>query len=85
MACPSGCLNGGAQIRSQSNLTAKELTVQLEELYSSLPCKNPSDNEAVKELYEKWLEGSNSDKAANILHTKYHAVEKFINALNIKW
>ncbi|KAL3276362.1 hypothetical protein HHI36_011745, partial [Cryptolaemus montrouzieri] len=83
MACPSGCLNGGEQVRSQSNLTAKKLTVELEK-YSSLPCKNPSDNEAVKELYEEWLVGSNSEKAANILHTNYHAVEKFTNASNLK-
>ncbi|KAK9889808.1 hypothetical protein WA026_007180 [Henosepilachna vigintioctopunctata] len=85
MACPSGCLNGGAQVRSKSNLTSKELTHQLEQLYYSLPTKSPEENKIVMKLYENWLEGNDSDKAISMLHTTYRAVEKSVNALNIKW
>ncbi|RZC37495.1 Fe hyd lg C, Ank 2 and/or zf-C3HC4 3 domain containing protein [Asbolus verrucosus] len=55
MACPSGCLNGGAQIRPKDGIALKELTTELEKLYSSLPLKSPEDNKFVKELYENWL------------------------------
>lgn len=63
----------------------KELNFKLEEMYKRLPIKNPADDQEVKELYEKWLEGQDSDKTAAVLHTQYHAVEKMNTALNIKW
>lgn len=85
MACPSGCLNGGAQVRPTDSITSKELTHKLEQLYRQLPIKNLTDDELVTELYEQWLEGNESDKAYAFLHTQYHAVEKMNTALNIKW
>lgn len=54
-------------------------------MYSTLPQKSPADNNVVKELYENWLGGVDSDKSDAILHTQYHAVEKMATALNIKW
>lgn len=84
MACPSGCLNGGAQIRPTNNQQQKELTRELEELYRSLPKSQP-DNDDVKVIYEEFLAGIDSDKAQKLLHTNYHAVEKMSTALNIKW
>ncbi|XP_044754065.1 probable cytosolic Fe-S cluster assembly factor AGAP009023 [Coccinella septempunctata] len=84
MACPSGCLNGGAQVRSQNDLSPKELTKKLEELYCSLPCKDPSDSKELKFLYENWLQGRDSEKGNSMLRTTYHAVEKSTNALTIK-
>jgi iron only hydrogenase large subunit-like protein len=85
MACPSGCLNGGAQIRPKDGIAHKELTTELENLYASLPLKPPEEDKTVRELYEGWLGGQESDKCTAILHTQYHAVEKTSNALNIKW
>lgn len=85
MACPSGCLNGGAQVRPQEGTSLKEVNNTLDSLYSSLPKKNPSENEIVRQLYDSWLNGIDSDKANAILHTQYHAVEKISTALNIKW
>lgn len=84
MACPSGCLNGGAQIRPQNNQPQRELTRELEELYRSLPKSQP-DNEQVKVIYEEFLNGTDSDKSRQLLHTSYHAVEKMSTTLNIKW
>lgn len=84
MACPSGCLNGGAQIRPEKNKQQRELTAELEEMYRKLPKSQP-ENEDVKVIYEKFFNGAASDKVQELLHTSYHAVEKMSTALNIKW
>ncbi|KAJ4437290.1 hypothetical protein ANN_17428 [Periplaneta americana] len=85
MACPSGCLNGGAQVRPQDGTSPRELTMKLESLYQSLPKQVPEKNSVVSELYKAWLGGSQSDKCSSLLHTQYLAVEKMATALNIKW
>ncbi|XP_028138259.1 probable cytosolic Fe-S cluster assembly factor AGAP009023 [Diabrotica virgifera virgifera] len=85
MACPSGCLNGGAQVRPKEGRSVKDLLLEIEKLYDSLPTHLPESNKVVKELYDSWLQGEDSDKCSLILHTQYHAVEKSTNALNIKW
>ncbi|CAG9835690.1 unnamed protein product [Diabrotica balteata] len=85
MACPSGCLNGGAQIRPKEGRSVKDLLLEIEKLYDSLPTHSPESNKVVKELYDSWLQGEDSDKCSLVLHTQYHAVEKTTNALNIKW
>lgn len=54
-------------------------------MYNSLSCRSPKENKVIEELYENWLGGQESDKCSAVLHTSYHAVEKNINALNIKW
>ncbi|XP_034251403.1 probable cytosolic Fe-S cluster assembly factor GI11683 [Thrips palmi] len=84
MACPSGCLNGGAQVRPQEGGLQKELTAHLENLYEGLASHNPKSNPLVQEIYS-WLGGAGSDKTVANLHTSYHAVEKMNTALNIKW
>ncbi|XP_056641236.1 probable cytosolic Fe-S cluster assembly factor GI11683 [Diorhabda sublineata] len=85
MACPSGCLNGGAQVRPKNGVTIKDLLSEIDCLYNSLPIHFPENNQIIKKLYDTWLGGEDSDKCFGILHTNYHAVEKSINALNIKW
>ncbi|PZC81596.1 hypothetical protein B5X24_HaOG212520 [Helicoverpa armigera] len=85
MACPSGCLNGGAQVRPVTGESGRELVAQLEAMYSSLPLATPADNRLVRRLYADWLDGRDSDKARAVLHTAYHAIDKSDIALNIKW
>ncbi|XP_059612057.1 probable cytosolic Fe-S cluster assembly factor AGAP009023 [Phlebotomus argentipes] len=85
MACPSGCLNGGAQVRPEQGVSTRELCGSLEKLYSELPQSNPDDFDGQKRIYSTFFGGYQSDKAAAKLHTKYHAVEKMSTALNIKW
>ncbi|KAH9634806.1 hypothetical protein HF086_012220 [Spodoptera exigua] len=85
MACPSGCLNGGAQVRPLTGESGRELVAQLEAMYSQLPLASPADSKLVRKLYADWLDGRDSDKAKAMLHTTYHAVEKSDIALNIKW
>ncbi|NWR90367.1 NARFL factor, partial [Furnarius figulus] len=83
MACPSGCLNGGGQIRLQGE--PKDELQRVQRLYESLQAERPEDNPAVAELYEHWLGGRDSEKAMGMLHTEYHPVEKANSGLNIKW
>ncbi|XP_054280955.1 probable cytosolic Fe-S cluster assembly factor AAEL012261 isoform X1 [Macrosteles quadrilineatus] len=85
MACPSGCLNGGAQVRPKDGVSPREWTGQLESLYRLLPLHRSQDNSTVEVLYKTWLQGRHSDKTKAMLHTTYHALEKNSNALNIKW
>ncbi|XP_063962013.1 cytosolic Fe-S cluster assembly factor narfl-like [Lytechinus pictus] len=85
MACPSGCLNGGGQIKAEEGIPAKDFLSEVNELYNTAPTRRPEENEMVQTLYEDWLGGVGSDKARTILHTQYHEVEKNTNALNIKW
>lgn len=84
MACPSGCINGGAQVRPISGQHVRELTQKLEELYTKLPRSQP-DNIGTKKLYDDFFDGFGTDKSHNLLHTSYHSVDKLIPALNIKW
>ncbi|KAM9372646.1 cytosolic iron-sulfur assembly component 3 [Phaethornis superciliosus] len=84
MACPSGCLNGGGQIKPDGE-GSKDQLQQVERLYESLKPEIPGKNPAVKELYEQWLGGPGSEKAAQALHTGYHPVEKTSTGFNIKW
>lgn len=84
MACPSGCLNGGGQIKLEGESRKEELQ-HVERLYESLKAEIPEENQAVGQLYEHWLGGWSSEKVLEVLHTKYHAVEKASSGLNIKW
>lgn len=87
MACPSGCLNGGAQIRPDAGMTGRDLTSQLDVMYKNLP-QSLLDNDGKRDamyVYANYLDGQYSDKAKSLLHTSYHAVEKMNTALNIKW
>ncbi|KAL8561225.1 hypothetical protein ACOMHN_024481 [Nucella lapillus] len=85
MACPSGCNNGGAQVRPEGEETVKERAGKVEALYASQPPLAPQESTAVQTLYKEWLGGVGSLKAQDMLHTSYHEVEKMTNALAIKW
>ncbi|KAJ8544445.1 hypothetical protein ON010_g11822 [Phytophthora cinnamomi] len=88
MACPSGCLNGGGQIRPKSTLLASELLDSVTSRFQELQVREPTANPAVKYVYEKYLGGVPfSEEARGVLHTQYHAVPKMeqSNPLGIKW
>ncbi|UYV64500.1 NARFL [Cordylochernes scorpioides] len=84
MACPSGCLNGGAQVRDKGDKVTPEFLKKMEEVYHAVPCQLPEENQLVHQIYSDWLEGPNSPKAKIMLHTQYHAREKISNGLEIK-
>lgn len=88
MACPSGCLNGGGQIRPKSTLLAAELLASVTNRFQELHERAPTDNPACKYVYEKYFDGQPfSEAARKVLHTRYHAVPKLevANPLGIKW
>ena len=88
MACPSGCLNGGGQIKPKSTLLATELLGDVTSRFQELQVRQPSASPAVKYVYEKYLGGVPfSEIARKVLHTQYHAVPKMeqSNPLGIKW
>ncbi|KAI7803840.1 cytosolic Fe-S cluster assembly factor narfl [Triplophysa rosa] len=85
MACPSGCLNGGGQIKPSADQTGKELLQHVEELYRGEKTSIPEEDTRVAELYHGWLDSVGEEKARQLLHTQYQAVEKNTNSLSIKW
>lgn len=85
MACPSGCVNGGGQIRPTEGQTNNELLERVKANYNSVACVQPDLWNGVKEVYEDWLGGVDTEKAQAMLHTQYHGVEKTASALNIQW
>ncbi|KAL7979080.1 hypothetical protein Chor_015104 [Crotalus horridus] len=84
MACPSGCLNGGGQIRAEGE-SSKDLLHHVERLYEMVQPEDPEMNKTIRDLYEQWLGGPTSEQAQTHLHTQYHAVEKASTGFNIKW
>ncbi|TNN66143.1 Cytosolic Fe-S cluster assembly factor narfl [Liparis tanakae] len=85
MACPSGCLNGGGQVRPLPGQNPKELLQKVEELYKAERPLSPEDDTRVAELYQSWLHSVGEERAKELLHTRYHAVEKMTNGLIMKW
>ncbi|KAJ3156097.1 hypothetical protein HDU86_004065 [Geranomyces michiganensis] len=101
MACPSGCINGGGQLKpdttdmgtngAPTSLAAgREWIANAEGAYRSVAVDGgiqpPEANQAVAALYVEWLEGENSEKARKMLHTDYHAVEKMdMSGLAVTW
>ncbi|EFN75214.1 probable cytosolic Fe-S cluster assembly factor AGAP009023 [Harpegnathos saltator] len=85
MACPCGCLNGGAQIRPEGNVQPRELALTLENMYHKLPTSNPEENKVAQNLYKTWLGGEHTDKVGAYFSTQYHEIQKMNTALAIKW
>lgn len=87
MACPGGCLNGGGQIKPPVDSSAQQVLGQVEEIFNDRVLRSPYENPACKQLYQTQLGTPFSDKARQLLHTRYHAVPKLelSNPLGIKW
>uniref|UniRef100_A0A2C9VAI8 Iron hydrogenase small subunit domain-containing protein n=1 Tax=Manihot esculenta TaxID=3983 RepID=A0A2C9VAI8_MANES len=86
MACPSGCLNGGGQIKPMPGQNPKDLLQSLETVYmENVLVADPFENPLVKSLYDEWLEEPGSQKAKRFLHTAYHPVVKSVTAQLHNW
>eukprot|EP00457_Paulinella_chromatophora_P007364 gb/GEZN01007387.1/.p1 GENE.gb/GEZN01007387.1/~~gb/GEZN01007387.1/.p1 ORF type:complete len:505 (-),score=73.67 gb/GEZN01007387.1/:30-1490(-) len=86
MACPSGCLNGGGQLRAEGLLKQKQLLAEVDSLYHSPKAKDETPA-IIQTLYKEWICGPpGSQQAKMLLHTQYHAVKQLEqNPLGIKW
>ena len=82
MACPSGCLNGGAQLRPNS--LDDPILERVEALYKSIPITELTvhvEDEVIVNLYDKYFRcDSNS-----ILYTTFKAVPKTQNLITVNW
>ncbi|XP_024524681.1 protein NAR1 [Selaginella moellendorffii] len=86
MACPSGCLNGGGQIKPKEGQSAKELIQNLESAYlQEVEMKDPFDNPIVKSLYDSWLGEPASLSSKRVLSTEYHHREKNVTSQLANW
>ncbi|XP_060620537.2 nuclear prelamin A recognition factor [Anolis sagrei] len=85
LACPGGCLNGKGQAQTEDGKPDKALLKQMEEVYSAVPVQLPETNGHVQKLYQEWLEGMDSVKVQQSLHTKYSSEKPVANSLDIKW
>jgi iron only hydrogenase large subunit-like protein len=91
MACPNGCLNGGAQIKSagETNAMRKERVAAVQKtLDDGRAPREPQDSPFVQKLYGSVLGGRPfSEEARRLLHTTYHSVPKMetVMPMGIKW
>jgi iron only hydrogenase large subunit-like protein len=88
MACPSGCINGGGQIKAPnpSLQVTKEWISKSEKVYQSdRKIQGAEANQKVQKLYNDWL-GQDETKISKMLHTTYHAVSNNLQSgLAVKW
>lgn len=88
MACPSGCLNGGGQMKPAAGQSVHQLLEQLEGLHhgASLVSRPPQLNASVQELYKEWVLGEPySQQAQGLFHTAYHYREKTVTMAIADW
>ncbi|CAG8541998.1 15006_t:CDS:2 [Acaulospora colombiana] len=51
MACPSGCINGGGQLRPDGTVPIKDWIAKVNDVYRSVDSSSPEQNETVQNLY----------------------------------
>ncbi|KAI1232306.1 hypothetical protein IHE44_0006759 [Lamprotornis superbus] len=73
LACPGGCLNGKGQAQTEDGKPDRALLAQMEEMYTAIPVRLPETNLHVQRMYQDWLEGMDSRKVQDTLHTTYSA------------
>ena len=82
MACPGGCVMGGGQpivsskIRNEIDVRAKRAGC-LYTIDEKSTIRKSHENPVMKKLYKEFLEKPGSHKAHELLHTTYHAREKY--------
>jgi NADP-reducing hydrogenase subunit HndD len=79
MACPGGCIGGGGQPSHHNNTTilkARQNAIYEEDKNKKL--RKSHENPEIKKLYEEFLGKPMSDKAHELLHTKYFDISRKI-------
>ena len=78
MACPGGCVGGGGQprVRDQASALAARARA-IYELDEGSGTRRSHENEAVRDLYERFLGGeAGSEVAERELHREYGKAKK---------
>lgn len=83
MACPGGCLNGGAQVRPDE-ITHESFLEKVNVIYSSLKLtKLPLDID--DDLIVSFFSQITQEKRNNLVYTQFKEVPKTSNLLTLKW
>ncbi len=73
MACPGGCIGGGGQPVPTSMAIKKKRMEALYRIDDSSRLRKSHDNPQIQTLYRDWLGAPLSEKARQLLHTRYAA------------
>lgn len=72
MACTCGCVGGGGQPKARKRAETIEKRAEgLNNIDRSLNLRKSNENPEVQAIYDKYLDHPLSDKARELLHTKY--------------
>ncbi|XP_058417949.1 nuclear prelamin A recognition factor isoform X2 [Diceros bicornis minor] len=85
LACAGGCLNGRGQAQTEDGHANKALLRQMEGIYADIPVQPPETSTRVQELYQEWLDGADSPRVQEALHTVYQGSGHPANSQDIKW
>ncbi|CAH2292124.1 nuclear prelamin A recognition factor [Pelobates cultripes] len=85
LACPGGCLNGKGQAQTLDGKPERATLHEMEEAYTLVPVQSPENNPHIQELYLNWLEGAESQKTREMLHTKLVPVSQAGARPDMKW
>ncbi len=84
MGCPGGCVNGGGQSIVSANIRnvigQDYMRLRANAMYEedkSRTYRKSHENKQVQELYTNFLEHPGSHLSHTLLHTHYHAQEKY--------
>jgi NADH-quinone oxidoreductase subunit G len=76
MACPGGCIGGGGQPLTKTNVKREERIHTLYAEDAACALRKSHENPEVKKLYEDYLQAPLGEKSHKYLHTQYHDNEK---------
>ncbi|XP_078294093.1 nuclear prelamin A recognition factor isoform X2 [Panthera onca] len=85
LACAGGCLNGRGQAQAEDGRADKALLRQMEGKYADVPVRPPETSAHVQELYREWLDGADSPRVREALHTVYRGPGLPAASRDIKW
>ncbi|KAM9044756.1 nuclear prelamin A recognition factor isoform 2-T2 [Megaptera novaeangliae] len=85
LACAGGCLNGRGQAQTEDGCVDKALLQKMKGIYTDIPVRLPETSAHVQELYQEWLDGTDSPRVQEALHTAYQGPGHPANSRDIKW
>ncbi|XP_047564137.1 nuclear prelamin A recognition factor isoform X4 [Lutra lutra] len=85
LACAGGCLSGRGQAQTEDGRADKALLRQMEGIYADIPVRPPEASAHVQELYQEWLDGADSPRVQEALHTMYQGAGLPAGSRDIKW
>lgn len=85
LACAGGCLNGRGQAQTADGRTDKALLQKMKGIYADIPVQLPEASTHVQELYQEWLDGTDSPRVQEALHTAYQGPGRPADSRDIKW